>query len=324
MLRGGKMNFMDQSLYDLKVGLVLAGGGTKGAYQAGVMQALWDLDLINNITAVSGVSIGTLNSLMLCMKKRDLIDISWKSLTYQKIVTKSEGFKLADIGEIIKLIATGHKPDEIAENVDLSALGLISQKGIRDYIEEFVDMPTLKSTNIDIYSCAYNINDGHPEYFKLNDYNEEEIIDISIASCAVPFIFTPVTFKGKQYADGGINNPLYSGASADNVPIAPIMNHDLDLIIIVHLTYTDKVDLNLYPQANIIEIYPSFPLEIVNGSGTLNFNQTSIKERIEIGYRDGVVTLAPMLIAYLKGKNIAPYIKHHVNWNNQFLKKYRK
>ena len=55
MLRGGKMNFMDQSLYDLKVGLVLAGGGTKGAYQAGVMQALWDLDLINNITAVSGV-----------------------------------------------------------------------------------------------------------------------------------------------------------------------------------------------------------------------------------------------------------------------------
>lgn len=30
MLRGGKMNFMDQSLYDLKVGLVLAGGGTKG------------------------------------------------------------------------------------------------------------------------------------------------------------------------------------------------------------------------------------------------------------------------------------------------------
>ena len=62
------MNFMDQSLYDLKVGLVLAGGGTKGAYQAGVMQALWDLDLINNITAVSGVSIGTLNSLMLCMK----------------------------------------------------------------------------------------------------------------------------------------------------------------------------------------------------------------------------------------------------------------
>ncbi len=62
----------------------------------------------------------------------------------------------------------------------------------------------------------------------------------------------------------------------------------------------------------------------MNGSGTLNFNQTSIKERIEIGYRDGVVTLAPMLIAYLKGKNIAPYIKHHVNWNNQFLKKYRK
>lgn len=37
------MNFMDQSLYDLKVGLVLAGGGTKGAYQAGVMQGFMGL-----------------------------------------------------------------------------------------------------------------------------------------------------------------------------------------------------------------------------------------------------------------------------------------
>lgn len=324
MLRGGKMNFMERSLYDLKVGLVLAGGGTKGAYQAGVMQALWDLDLINNITVVSGVSIGTLNALMLCMKNRELIDQSWKSLNYQKIATKSEGFKLSDVGEIIKLIATGHKPDEIAETIDLSALGLISQKGIRDYIEEFVDMPTLKNTNIDLYSCAYNIHDGYPEYFKLNDYNEEEIIDISIASCAVPYVFTPVTFKGKQYADGGINNPLYSLANADNVPIAPLMNHECDLIIVVHLTYTDKIDLTKYPQARIIEIYPSVPLEILNGSGTLNFNQSAIKERIEIGYRDGVVILAPMLIAYLKGKSIAPYIKHHENWNNQFLKKYRK
>lgn len=317
------MNIIDQSLYDLNVGLVLAGGGTKGAYQAGIIQALWDLDLIDNIKAISGVSIGTLNGLMLCMKKRELIDVSWKSLTYQKILTKSEGFKFPDISEVVKLIATGHKPDEIIELFDLGALGLISQKGIRDYIKEFVDISTLKSTTIDLYSCAYNINDGRPEYFKLNDYNEEDIIDISIASCAVPFIFPSVTFKGKQYADGGINNPFYTGASADNVPITPIMKHELDLIIVVHLNYTDQIDLELYPHANIIEIYPSSPLEIVNGAGTLNFNQTSIKERIEMGYRDGMVTLAPMLIAYLKGRSIIPYIKHHKKWNHQFLKKRR-
>ena len=53
------MIFRGRQLFRLKVGLVLAGGGAKGAYQAGVIRALWDLDLIDNIDVVSGVSIGT-------------------------------------------------------------------------------------------------------------------------------------------------------------------------------------------------------------------------------------------------------------------------
>mgnify|MGYP002514604438 CR=1 FL=1 len=43
------MIFRGKKLFRLKVGLVLAGGGAKGAYQAGVIRALWDLDLIDNI-----------------------------------------------------------------------------------------------------------------------------------------------------------------------------------------------------------------------------------------------------------------------------------
>ena len=317
------MIFRGRQLFRLKVGLVLAGGGAKGAYQAGVIRALWDLDLIDNIDVVSGVSIGTLNALCLCMKNRDLIDQSWKSLSYSKIVTQGDGLKISDIGDLIKKI-TIHKGEPIVDSIDLGALGLISQKGIRDYIKEFVDVGILHKTNIDVYSCAYNVTDGHPEYFRLNDYSEEEIIDITLGSCAVPYIFPPVSFKGKQYADGGINNPLYASANADNVPISPLMNHDLDLIIVVHLTYTDQVDKRLYQQLNIIEIYPSSSLELINGSGTLNFNQASITEKIQTGYRDALVSLTPMLIANLKGKSMSPYIRHHMKWNDQFLKKYRK
>ena len=115
-----------------------------------------------------------------------------------------------------------------------------------------------------------------------------------------------------------------TSANADNVPISPLMNHDLDLIIVVHLTYTDQVDKRLYQQFNIIEIYPSSSLELINGSGTLNFNQASITEKIQTGYRDALVSLTPMLIANLKGKSMSPYIRHHMKWNDQFLKKYRK
>lgn len=317
------MIFRGRKLFGLQVGLVLAGGGAKGAYQAGVIRALWDLDLINNIRVVSGVSIGTLNALCLCMKNRDLIDKSWKSLSYSKILTKGDGLKFSDIGEMFKKIAT-NKSEDILNSIDLSGLGFISQKGIRDYIEEFVDVNKLHETEIDVYSCAYNVTEGYPQYFRLNDYSEEEIIDITLGSCAVPYIFPSVSFKGNQYADGGINNPMYSSANADNVPIYPLSSYDCDLIIVVHLNYEDKINRQSYPHPNIIEIYPSTPLELINGSGTLNFNQTGIVEKIQMGYRDALVILTPMLMANLKGRSISPYIRHHLKWNEQFLKKYQK
>ena len=207
------MIFRGRQLFRLKVGLVLAGGGAKGAYQAGVIRALWDLDLIDNIDVVSGVSIGTLNALCLCMKNRDLIDQSWKSLSYSKIVTKGDGLKISDIGDLIKKI-TIHKGEPIVDSIDLGALGLISQKGIRDYIKEFVDVGILHKTNIDVYSCAYNVTDGHPEYFRLNDYSEEEII------AKTKELGTQLTkdYEGK--------NPLLIGVLKGSVPfMAELIKH---------------------------------------------------------------------------------------------------
>ena len=97
-----------------------------------------------------------------------------------------------------------------------------------------------------------------------------------------------------------------------------------DLIIVVHLNYEDKINHKNYPQFNIVEIYPSTLLGLINCLGTLNFNQSGIMDKIEMGYRDTLVTLTPMLIASLKGKSMSPYIRHHLKWNEQFLKKYRK
>ena len=56
----------------LKFGLVLAGGGAKGSYQAGVMQALYDLDIADKICAVSGTSVGALNTLAFAVNRKEL------------------------------------------------------------------------------------------------------------------------------------------------------------------------------------------------------------------------------------------------------------
>ena len=41
-----------------KYGIVFAGGGAKGAYQAGVLLAMQELDLIKDIEAAAGASVG--------------------------------------------------------------------------------------------------------------------------------------------------------------------------------------------------------------------------------------------------------------------------
>ena len=44
------------------IGLVLSGGGAKGAFQAGVWQAMCELGLAERTRAISGTSVGAINA----------------------------------------------------------------------------------------------------------------------------------------------------------------------------------------------------------------------------------------------------------------------
>ena len=48
----------------MKIGLVLAGGGARGAYQIGIWKALRELNIDKHISVVSGTSIGALNAIL--------------------------------------------------------------------------------------------------------------------------------------------------------------------------------------------------------------------------------------------------------------------
>ncbi len=48
----------------MKLGLVLGGGGGRGAYQIGVWQALEELGIAKHIKVISGTSIGALNAML--------------------------------------------------------------------------------------------------------------------------------------------------------------------------------------------------------------------------------------------------------------------
>ena len=52
-------------VFSQETGLVLAGGGGKGAYEVGVWKALNEYGFAKKITTISGTSVGGLNSALL-------------------------------------------------------------------------------------------------------------------------------------------------------------------------------------------------------------------------------------------------------------------
>lgn len=312
-----------KNIDNIKIGLVLSGGGAKGAYEAGVFKALKELEILDNVSVISGTSIGTVNALMLAMNDNEVINSSWRSLSYSRFIINEE-LERKNIINAIKSKVTGKEKilseEELLKDSDR---GLLSQRGIKDFIKEYVDIATVKKSNKTVYACAYNTTLGKPEYFKLNDYNDEEVMDIAIASCSIPYIFKPIHFRGFTYADGGINSPKYLIKNADNVPIQPLKEHDCDIIIVIHLSHRETVDKDQFDKGRIIEIYPSKPLETITGIGTLNLNHSVLQQRIELGYRDGLVVLAPIVIKLMKGEKIDSILRDIEEENEELLSKFK-
>ena len=66
---------------DKGIGLVLAGGGAKGAYQVGVWEALCEMGLDRIITGFSGASIGSINALLFASADFDEVKQLWLKAT---------------------------------------------------------------------------------------------------------------------------------------------------------------------------------------------------------------------------------------------------
>lgn len=308
-------------LEDLKIGLVLAGGGAKGAYEVGVFKALNELNLVNAVKAVSGTSVGAVNALLLSMNDKQILDNSWSNLSYSRFIMHQESSRRAKITSLINKIKSLSLDINVLDQIRLNDIGLFSQRGIKSFINEYIDINVIKESDKAIYACAYNIEDGIPEYFRLNDYNEKEMMSIVLASCAIPFIFRPITIGEKKYADGGIQSPEYSIKNVDNIPISPLKPHECNLIIVVHLSFKHKLNREGFENTNIVEIFPSTPLELISGTGSLRINSSTLREHIELGYRDAMVILAPIIIKILKGEDFKEIIERNDESNDILLKR---
>lgn len=288
----------------MKVGLVLAGGGARGAYQIGVLKALDELNISKYIKVVSGTSIGALNSILFINGNMQYAEELWNTLTQEQILPIKEAelyFKKFILGFGTKNISFIKK---YAPN--LITPGKLSRDGIYNIINK-IDLCDLMNNGIICFATCTQIPEMKVKYFKLNDYSEEDIKNILLASSAIPMLFDTIDIEGYKYFDGGI---------VENEPIQPVYGENCDLIIVVHLAKDKKIKRDMYPNVDIVEIMPSI-IENDEFDGVLDFDSNTIKDKISLGYNDTINLLKPII-------NLGAYINTNCKQNNKsFIDKFK-
>jgi len=259
-------------------GLVLSGGGGKGAYEVGVWKALSEYGIAHKITAISGTSVGGLNAaLFACMSVEEAEEV-WKNTVPKQLTIPS--------GSIRESFISQQGLQKIISSVPLKKLQINAwpQVTVTAVPNEFFNF-LKRITSIAPGSSA--------KRFVLN--NEKYVSEIQkelLATAAFPVVCAPVVLKdGKKYSDGGDEK-----VGGDNTPIDPIVLHNPDIhtIIIVYLNDSQRLTRRIrqidYPSVKLIEIIPSIDLGSLL-EGTVNFTSARINLLIQRGYEDTLIVL---------------------------------
>lgn len=267
----------------MKLGLVLAGGGARGAYQIGVWKALNELKIDKYIEVISGTSIGALNSILIKQEDIDIAEELWAELNNDTVFPTDE----MDMLRRSILLTIGSKSlDFIKRYIPKTIVGGdVPRDATIELFDKYLDISKIKDKNKICYITCTEVPNLEVKYFKINDYNEENIKKIILATSALPMIYKSEEIEGANYLDGGI---------VDNLPIQPVYGEGCDIIIVNPLSSDAIIDEDLYPEAKIIEIRPS---EIESGfiDGALDFSKNSINKRMRMGYYDTMSQISPIM-----------------------------
>lgn len=256
--------------------LLLGGGGAKGAFQIGAWQAIAEAGLTTDITAVAGCSVGALNAVLFALG-----DFEYAQQLWQQI-------QPAD------LLARG------ADGAFFSRSGLVRM------IEQ-LPLERIASSSIRVHVGVHDIAENQPVFFELNGLSKDAIRTLLLASSAIPHIYAPERYLGRELMDGSVTpegdlciQPVYAQGHRELLMIS--MKPQLSLYGGTSVGNSNL--LQYYPDANFTLIKPMRPMGNLL-TGTLNFAQEKIRTNMEQGYLDAK--------AVLHGNANAPQTKEEIN-----------
>jgi NTE family protein len=184
-----------------RTAFVLAGGGSRGAVQVGMLQELIARDI--RADRVFGASVGAINGASYAgrptMENAERMATIWRAV---------KGTDIFPRGAFDGPWAYLQKRPSVHAN-----------SGLRAIIESGIDYENLEDATIPIEVVTTSLTDGRERWI-----GHGPAVEAILASSAIPSIFPPVTIDGDVLVDGGVVN---------NVPISRALEAGCDRIYVL-------------------------------------------------------------------------------------------
>ena len=256
-------------------GIVLEGGGSRGAYHMGAVKAI--LEKGYNITGIAGTSIGAVNGAMIAQGDFEVAYKVWENIKYDTLFDIDEKKLMHALNKNLNLNIVKYMSRKFTEMVKHG--GIDTQK-MRKFLDDHIDEDKVRSSSIKFGLVTYSLTDKKPFELFVEDIPKGMLKDYIMASSTLPG-FKQEPLENKYYIDGGIYN---------NCPLNMLVDNNFKDIFVVRTTSYSKIK-----DIKRIRKQKDVTLKIIEPRGSLgnilNFESKTSNRLINMGYYDALKVL---------------------------------
>ena len=255
-------------------GLVLAGGGAKGAYQIGAWKALKEMGITFN--AIAGTSIGSINGALIAADDYESAHQLWLNISIDKGLRINE--ELPDPENLFSKKNWGTLFREVIKNGGLDA------SPAAEFVSQYVDEAKVRENSIPFFVVTVQMTQGvTPREISIDEIPEGKLTDYLMASSNIP-LAVGIGPEGEKYLDGGVY---------DNIPIMTLKKRGYNKIIILDISNLKGVGHTMNTiNSQVIHIKP-YNTDMLGGF--MDLDAEAVEKRIQLGYFDAKKAFSHLL-----------------------------
>lgn len=253
-----------------KIGIVLSGGGSRGAYEAGIIHYL-RTDLAKRmgrqapIDIITGTSVGAINAAFMAATQEDprgqaeMMVTAWRKLQIEELIS----LRARDILRAMRMVMGGDPPPPDPGSFRYG--GMLDTSGLEKFVVRHIPWRgidrNLRERNLHAMSVsATHVGTGHtvvflssgepvPREWSRDPFVRHRAAKIGprhvLASAAIPMLFPSVKIGDEFFTDGGLRQ---------NTPMSPAIRLGADRLLLISLRHV--VTPSETVQKEHVEAYP--------------------------------------------------------------------